>query len=128
MKNLVQAMLTPYIKLINTSLSASQFQIWQNLNLSHPTASNFNLHKLENMKKYYIANVNSALQEYTPDLPEDSEWGINDWTLYIILPVGGGSVTLIITCIVYIKCRSCAKVSKHATKINLTMQNMKLLN
>ena len=93
----------PSIELINTSLNAFQFQIWQNLNLSHPTARKFNLHKLENMKKYYIVNVNSALQEYTPDLPEDIEWGITDWTLYIILPVGGGFVTLIITFIVYIK-------------------------
>ena len=51
------------IELINTSLNAFQFQIWQNLNLSHPTTRKFNLHKLANMKKYYIANVNSALQE-----------------------------------------------------------------
>ena len=77
----------PNIELINTSFNASQFQIWQNLNLSNPTARKFNLHKPEGMKKYNIANVNSALQEYTPDLPEDSEWGITDWTLYIILPV-----------------------------------------
>ena len=54
----------PNIEPINTSFNASQFQIWQNLNLSNPTARKFNLHKLEGMKKYYIANVHSALQEY----------------------------------------------------------------
>ena len=102
----------PNIELINISLNASQFQIWQNLNLSNPTATKFNLHKLESMKKYYIANANSALQEYTPDLPEDSEWGMTDWTLYVILPVGGGFVTLIITFLVFIKCRPCKKVAK----------------
>ena len=64
------------------------------------------------MKKYYIANVNSALQEYTPNLPEDSEWGIADWTLCIILPVGGGFVILIIAFLVFIKRKSCAKVAK----------------
>ena len=63
----------PDTELINTSLNAFQFQIWQNLNLSNPTANKFNLHKLECMKQYYIANVNSVLQEYNPDLPEDSE-------------------------------------------------------
>ena len=102
----------PNIEPINTSFNASQFQIWQNLNLSNPTARKFHLHKLEGMKKYYIANVHSALQEYTPDLPENSEWGITDWTLYIILPVGGGFVTLIIAFLVFIKCRPCAKVAK----------------
>ena len=80
------------------------------------------------MKKYCIANVHSALQEYTPDLPEDSEWGITDWTLYIILPVGGGFVTLIIAFLVFSKCRPCAIGPNKTTKINLTMQNMKLLN
>ena len=55
------------IELINTSHNASQFKIWQNLNLSNPTVKKFNLHKLEGMKKYYIANVNSVLQEYIPD-------------------------------------------------------------
>ena len=100
----------PNTELINTSLNASQFQIWQNL--SNPTAKTFNLHKLEGRKKYYIVNVNSVLQENILDLPEDNEWGITDWTLYIILPVGGGFVTLIIAFLVFIKCRSCAKVDK----------------
>ena len=106
----------PNIELINTSLHASQFQIWQNLNLSLSADRKFNLHKLEPMKKYYVANFKSALQEYTPNLPEDSEWGLTDWTVYIILPVGGGITTLILTLLVYFKCKSCTKIARENHK------------
>ena len=108
--------MSPNIELINTSLNASQFQIWQNLNLSLSADRKFNLHKLEPMKKYYVTNFKSALQEYTPNLPEDSEWGLTDWTVYIILPVGGGITTLIPALLVYFKCRSCTKIARENHK------------
>ena len=118
----------PNIELINTSLNASQFQIWQNLNLSHPTARKFNLRKLENMKKYYIPNVNSALQEYTPDLPEDSEWGITDWTLYYTSCRRWICDSYYYILLFILNVGHVQKLPNKTTKINLTMQNMKLLN
>ena len=75
------------------------------------------------MKKYYVANFKSALQEYTPNLPEDSELGLTDWTVYIILPVGGGITTLILALLVYFKCKSCKKNCKgKSQKYHFTCQ------
>ena len=68
----------PNIDLINTSLNASQFQIWQNLNASNPVARKFTLTKLDPMKRYYVSNVNSALRAYQPNLQEDNEWDLTD--------------------------------------------------
>ena len=52
----------PNIEQINTSINVSQFQIWQNLNLSNPTARKFNLHKLEDMYIQHYKNTHQINQ------------------------------------------------------------------
>ena len=95
----------PSIDLINTSLNSSQFQIWQNLNASNPIARKFTLTKLDPMKRYYVSNVNSALRAYQPNLPEDNEWNLTDWSLYIVLPAVLGIITFSIIIVIFVKCK-----------------------
>ena len=39
-----------------------------------------------------------------------------NWTVYIILPVGGGITTLILARLVYFKCKSCTKIARENHK------------
>ena len=95
----------PNIDLINTSLNASQFQIWQNLNAYNPVARKLTLTKLDPMKRYYVSNVNLALRAYQPKLPEDNEWDLTDWSLYMVLPAVLGMITFSFIIFIFVKCK-----------------------
>lgn len=109
----------PNIDLINSSLNASTFQIWQNLNASNPVARKLTLTKLDPMKRYNVSNVNSALRAYHPNLPEDNEWGLTDWSLYILLPAVLGIITFSIMIVIFVQCKlyqNCYKVYQKNTQ------------